>query len=86
MEFQAEAKRERKISRQFRAAKDEIDLRQSGTIQCVGHGAGGRRFVEAHLLLRVELSHQFQQRGEVLIRDKLKKRIHNRDSKRIAIL
>src|SRR5882724_3501339 len=57
MKFQAEAKREREISSQFRAAKDEIDLRQIGIIQHAVYCKGRCWFVELDVLLRVKFAH-----------------------------
>ena len=57
VKFQAEAKREREISSQFRAAKDEIDLRQIGIIQHSVYCKGRCWFVELHVLLGVKFAH-----------------------------
>lgn len=76
MEFQAEAERERKISGQFSAAKDQVNLRQPRVFQSPVYGLRRRQFVEMHFLLRIELAHHFQQRGNLLVREKLKECIH----------
>ena len=57
MKFQTEAEREREVSGQFLATKDEIDLRQAGIVQSAADGAGRRRLVEAHVLLRIKFPH-----------------------------
>ena len=85
VEFQAEAKRKREISSQFRATENQINLRQTRVFQSSVHGMRRCWFVELHVLLRIELAHHLQQRWNFLVREKLEQHIHNRDSKPIGI-
>src|SRR6267142_2320327 len=57
VKFQAEAKRQSEVSGQFRATKDEIDLRQFWIAQRPVDRQGSCWFIETHFLLGVELAH-----------------------------
>jgi hypothetical protein len=76
VKFHAEAKSEHKISSQFRAAKDKVDLRQFWILPHTSYRQRGCWFIEAHFLLRLELAHHLQKRRNFLVREKLKECIH----------
>src|SRR5262249_38802416 len=77
VKFQAEAKRQDEISGQLGAAVNKRDLSQGGIGEQHLDGRPGDIFVEAHVLLRVELAHQAEKRGYLVLGDLLEKSIRH---------